>query len=52
MRGLQAALTALYGEQPPMPADEQAQRYRALEQAPYQKRQHDLALALPDADFR
>lgn len=50
MRGLQGALQALYGPQPPMPEDEQAQAYRALQAVPYQKRQADLALALPEDD--
>lgn len=51
-RGLLAAHAALYGEHPPMPADEQAEAYRALQQVPYRKRQGDLALVLPEPEPR
>lgn len=35
-----------------MPADEQAEAYRALQQVPYRKRQGDLALVLPEPEPR
>lgn len=47
MRGVQAALQVLYGDLPTLPSDEHAQAYRALQDAPYDKAQGDLALSLP-----
>lgn len=53
VRGLQAAMAVLYGEQAPMPADLRSQVSHALEQAPYRKRQRELALVLsPEPDPR
>jgi hypothetical protein len=51
-RGMASALQALYGEGTPMPADAQADTYRALQLVPYRKRQGDLALVLPEPDPR
>jgi hypothetical protein len=48
--GMRAALQALYGEGPPMPADAQAQTWRALQLVPSRKRQGDLPLSLPEPD--
>lgn len=47
MRGLREAMKVLYGSEPPMQADEHAQVFQALQDAPYEKRQADLALAIP-----
>ena len=51
-RGMERALAALYGSAAPMPADAQADTYRALQLVPYRKRQGDLPLSLPEPEPR
>lgn len=51
MRGLQQAMAVLYGDAPPMPADELANTLRAHALVPYRKRQGDLTLVLPEPDI-
>ena len=52
MRGLQAAMAELYAPHEPMSADAEAQQLRVLQEAPYRKRQRELALVLPEPESR
>lgn len=52
MHGMRDALAVLYGPLAPTPDDVRLQQLRALELAPYRKRQHELVLVLPEPGHR